>query len=355
MKYIGSVCLMLPAIALLTGCRSSAPSAFSRFEAAPTVAITNKLDASLLQPPTEPFLLGPGDQLDIEMQGNAATRMTVMVGVDGKIYYMLLPGVDVGGLSLSQTRARLEQELSKYFTQPQISLSLRTVVSKHVWVVGRVNRPGTYPLTGAMTLVEAISLAGGTAESPSIVTTQDLADLRHSFVMRQGKLLPVDFVRLLKEGDMTQNVYLKPDDFVFLPSSIYQQIYVLGAVKNPRSVPYTDEMTLVSALANVNGYLPDAYLSQIAILRGSLSQPHILTVNYRAIIGGSTADTPLEPGDIIYIPLSPYRFITDYADLIVTTFVNAWSADMGLRVVEGGAPTIGVSVPVSSGASSGGR
>jgi polysaccharide export outer membrane protein len=224
-------------------------------------------------------------------------------------------------------------------------------------VVGRVNKPGTYPLAGSMTLIEAISAAGGTAQSPSIVTTQDMADLRHSFVMRNGKSLPVDFVRLIKEGDMTQNIYLKPDDFVFLPSSIYQQVYVLGAVTNPRAVPYTDQLTLISALANVNGYLREAYLTHVAILRGSLNQPHIIIVNYRAIIGGSANDIPLEPGDIIYIPLSPYRFITDYADLIVTTFVNTWSADMGIGVVEGRTPistSVGVSVPVSSGAATGG-
>jgi polysaccharide export outer membrane protein len=354
MKNIGILCLTGLAAIMFSGCSSTPNSGhFANLDASPAIAVTNKLNPDLLKPPVEPFVLGTGDKLDIEMQGNPATRNTVTIGMDGKIYYMLLPGVDVAGLTLTEARGRLEQELGKFYRQPQISLSLKEVASKHVWVVGRVNRPGSFPLNGTMTLIEAIATAGGTQESPSLITTQDMADLRHSFVMRKGKMLPVDFVRLIKEGDMSQNIYLKPDDLVFLPSAVYQQVYVLGAVQNPRAVPYTDELTVVSALAQVNGYLPDAYLRGIAILRGSLTEPHIVVVNYRAIIGGTASDVPLEPGDIVFIPLSPYRFITDYADLIVTTFVNAWSADMGVRVIQGSG-NIGVSVPVSSGAATGG-
>jgi len=67
--------------------------------------------------------------------------------------------------------------------------------------------------------------------------------------MRGGELLPVDFYRLLKEGDTSQNIYLRPDDFVFVPSALSQEVYVLGAVRFPRSLPYSERMTLVSAIS----------------------------------------------------------------------------------------------------------
>ncbi len=357
MKKIGILSLLALLLLAFAGCSTTpASNEFQNLSLnTPTgVTITNKLDPNMLQPPNEPFVLGSGDRLDVEMQSNPDTRATVTVGLDGKIYYSLLSGVDVSGLTLTEAQARMEQELGKYINHPQISLSLREVTSKHVWVVGRVNKPGTYPLSGTMTLIEAISAAGGTQESPSLITTQDLADLRHSFVMRKGKLVPVDFVRLLEEGDMTQNIYLRPDDFVFLPSSLSQQVYVLGAVTNPRSVPYTDHLTLVSAMANVNGYIRDAYLTHVAILRGSLSQPYIVVVNYKAILTGQASDVQLEPGDIIYVPLTPYRFLVDYTDLILNSFVSSWSANMGIRVVEGSG-NVGVAVPVSNGAATGGK
>jgi protein involved in polysaccharide export with SLBB domain len=355
MKRNGILYWLVLAVIVFAGCETTPPSnQFPNLDAPTGVTITNKLNPDLLLPPSEPFVLGSGDKLDVEMQDNPDTRSTVTIGLDGKIYYSLLSGVDISGLTLTEARARLEQELGKYINHPQVSLSLKEVTSKHVWVVGRVNKPGTYPLAGTMTVIEAIAAAGGTQESPSLITTQDLADLRHSFVMRKGKLVPVDFVRLLEEGDMSQNIYLQPDDFVFLPSSLSQQVYVLGAVTNPRSVPYTDHLTLVSAMANVNGYIRDAYLTHVAILRGSLTQPYIVVVDYKAILTGHAVDVPLEPGDIIYVPLTPYRFLVDYTDLIINSFVSSWSANMGIRVVEGSG-TVGVAVPVSNGAATGGK
>ena len=197
-----------------------------------------------------------------------------------------------------------------------------------------------------MTLLEAIALAGGTAISGNQVTLQDLADLRHSFVMRQGQLVPVGFYRLLHEGDTSQNIYLQPDDFVYVPSALSQQVYVLGAVRAPRSVPYTDGMTLVSAMTSAAGAMtvdwfvvgmygvqPDAYLSHVAIVRGSLSEPKMIVADYGAIIKGGTRDVALEPGDIIYVPNAPYSTLKRYLNTIVNTFVSTIAANEGSRGV----------------------
>ncbi|MDB6066706.1 MAG: polysaccharide export protein Wza [Pedosphaera sp.] len=333
---------------LFAGCTTAPRNTFSFPEGnqARGVVVTNTLSAELLQPPSDLFVLGPGDQMEIEILGNAGSHSTVEVGLDGKVYFSLLPGIDVWGLTLAQARTRLEEELSKYITQSKMAISLKRVGSKYVWLLGRVSKPGIYPLSGSITLLEGLAMAGGTAKSTSSITTQDLADLRHSFVMRDGRMLPVNFVRLMQEGDMSQNIYLKPDDFVFIPSSLSQEVYVLGAVASPRTVPYSDMMSVVSAVAGANGPLGDAYLSHVAIVRGSLSQPQIMEVDYYAVLHGRAPNVALEPGDIVYVPLSPYRFITDYANLIVDTFVRTWSANEGVRAVSGSAASVGINVPI---------
>src|SRR5262249_15478627 len=128
------------------------------------VTLTNRFDPAWLQPSTELFTLGPGDKLEIEMLGDPASRMTTVVAPDGRIYFNLLQGIDVWGLTLAQARARLENEFSpKYMVEkPQVSLVLRGVESKRIWILGQVQAPGVYPLAAPMTLLEAISLAGGT-------------------------------------------------------------------------------------------------------------------------------------------------------------------------------------------------
>jgi protein involved in polysaccharide export with SLBB domain len=269
--------------------------------------------------------------------------------------------MDVWGLTLSEAHTMLQKELGKYLTNPQLTVTLREVYSKHVWLLGRMARPGVYPMAAPMTLLESIALAGGTANSGTVVTLQDLADLRHSFVMRQGQFLPVDFFRLLRDGDTSQNIYLQPDDFVYVPSASSQQVYVLGAVRAPRAVPYTDGMTLVSAMAGGSGAStvdwlmpgpsygvgPDAYLSHVAIVRGSLSNPQMTVVDYGAIIKGKTRDVALEPGDIIYVPNTPYATLKRYLNTIVNTFITTVAANEGIRA-GGGAVNVGVSVPIGS-------
>ena len=98
-----------------------------------TVAVTNQLDPELLKAGKDFFTLGPGDRLEIEVVGQINTRTQTFVGPDGKIYYHLLPGLDVWGLTVPQTRELLEKELGKYLSSPQVAVTLREVASKYVW------------------------------------------------------------------------------------------------------------------------------------------------------------------------------------------------------------------------------
>ena len=178
-------------------------------------------------------------------------------------------------------------------------------------------------------------------------TTEELADLYHSFLVRQGQTVPVDFHQLLLEGDTSQNIYLQPDDFIYLPSSLSSEVYVLGAVFEPRAVGYKDQLTLVSSIAIARGTIKDAWLSHVAIVRGSLTAPQIAVVNYSDIIKGKAPDVRLQPRDIVYVPFAPYRSLTAYASLIVNTFARTVAANEGGRAVNPDYQKPGVSIPIS--------
>jgi protein involved in polysaccharide export with SLBB domain len=353
----------------LIGCKSPGPQFDARATAEPDaaatkeielVSITNSLDSRWLLTPTNTFTLGPGDRLDIQIPGDLTSKSTTVVGPDGKIYYYLLPGTDVWGLTLSEAKERLESQLKEYFREPpQISLTLRGVESKRFWMMGRITGPGIYSLATPVTLLEALSRAGGPVIPSPLASLsggagpgtgssrQEAADLKRSFVIRDGKMLPVNFHKLLREGDLTQNIYLQPDDFVFLPASTSHDIHVLGAVAQPRAVPFTEETTLISAIANAGGSIKNAYLSHVAIVRGSLTEPKIAVVNYWDIVKGRAPDVVLESQDIIYVPYTPYRTLTRYLDLIVNTFVRTVGANEGARAVSDGATPIDVNVPIT--------
>jgi protein involved in polysaccharide export with SLBB domain len=317
--------------------------------------LTNGFDPNWLKPSTEPFTLGPGDKLEIELLGETTSRITTVVAPDGKIYFNLLPGVDVWGLTLSQAKAEIEKGLAKYMREhPQVSLVLREVESKHVWILGHVQAPGIYPLSTPTTLLEAISLAGGALnlssfrQAEAFGASDELADLRRSFVLRHGKMLPVDFQRLILMGDLSQNIYLQSDDFIYLPAARTREIYVLGAVAEARAVPFKEGMTVAGAIASAYGTVNGAYLQHVAVVRGSLSHPQIAIVDYKYVLRGMASDLAVQPGDIVYVPWSPYRYIQRYAQLVVDTFVSSAAINGGTALVGQPKGVAGVFIPVGS-------
>jgi protein involved in polysaccharide export with SLBB domain len=354
------VVLSTLSLGLLAGCQLRDPS-FSVVNPLSQESLAGgsapKLDPAFLKPPAEPFTLGPGDKLEVELLGDPASRTMTIVGPDGKIYFSLLPGVDVWGMTLSQATAALQRELGRYVReQPQVSIVLRGVESKRIWILGRVQVPGVYAMATPTTVLEALSMAGGTLtlasyrDQEAAGISEELADLKRSFVLRNGKILPVDFHRLLKEGDTSQNIYLQPDDFVYFPAATAREVYVLGAVVQPRPVAYREGLTVSRAVASAYGTLTGAYLDHVAVVRGSLTQPQIAIVDYKRVIRGEAKDVALEPRDIVYVPLSPFRYINRYLDLVVNTFASSAAINAGSRAVGVQQTGIGgVFIPVGSG------
>lgn len=339
----------------VTGCQIPNHSAAPRFDphadahfasAVEGETLRRELDAALLQPPADLFTLGPGDVLQIEVIGRPTSRAETAVGPDGKIYFDLLPGLDVWGLTLTQARQSLQTELEKYNTGVTVALNLRHVGSKHIWMLGALNQPGIYPTATPTTLLEALARAGGTKRSASTVTTVDLADLGHAFIIRNGVTLPVNFQQLLEQGDMSQNIYLQPDDFIYVPSSSAREIYLFGAVRNPRALPLSEHPTLLAAITSAGGPIRNAYLSQVAIVRGSLTDPRVAVVNYKEILEGRAPDVRLQARDIVFVPSSPHRFLRNYVDAILNTFVYTVAANEGVNAFGGN--TVGISVPVGN-------
>ncbi len=320
------------------------------------VTLTNQFESNLLKASTQPFTLGPGDRLEIEVLGDLASRTTAVVGPDGKIYFHLLPGIDVWGLTLAETKSLIEKELTQFIKEPPtVTITLRGVESRRVWMLGRFTSPGVYTMAAPLTILEAIAMAGGTMtmagtrDAGAGLTGEEIADLRRAFLIRKGKPLPVDFKKLLQEGDLSQNIYLEPDDFVYFPSATAREVTVLGAVGQPRAVAYQEGLTLVGAIAHAQGTIREAYTHHVAIVRGSLSAPHVGIVDYTDMAYGRAPDVKLEPGDIVYVPFVPYRYLTRYADLIVKTFIGAVAINEGTRAVVPISGGTGVVIPIGTG------
>jgi protein involved in polysaccharide export with SLBB domain len=289
-------------------------------------------DASLLDEPHDAYRLGPGDKLELELMEVPDTRQISIVMPDGDLYYQTAH-VTAAGLTITELKAALEKELQTDYRDPQLSLILREMGSQRVEVMGRVNNPGIIPLDAPMTVVEAVSRAGGLMIQRSGINSEELADLGHSFLIRNGRMMPINFVKLLRDGDASQNIYLQNGDFIYFPSSNSGRVYVLGAVNLARSVDYSEELTLVTAVSYAQGLSPRSYPNRVVIIRNTLNEPEVATVNLKAMLNGKEPDVRLQAGDIVWVPNSPFEKVDSIVRGIFNSFARTEAANEGDRAV----------------------
>lgn len=168
-------------------------------------AVTAALPAS--------YVIGTDDVLavvfwhDKDMSADAVT-----VRPDGKISLPLLNDVHAAGYTPDQLRAILVQAASKYVEEPNATVLVKEIHSRKVFITGNVSKPGIYPLSGEMNVLQLIAQAGGLLE---------YADAEKIVVMRSdngpAKYLTFNYKDVLKRKNIQQNVLLKPGDTIVVP------------------------------------------------------------------------------------------------------------------------------------------
>jgi len=167
---------------------------------------------STLGEPQNQYLIGPGDLLEILVWKEPDLSRTVRVRMDGKISLPLVDDIQAAGSTLLQVKERITKALSGYVDAPAVYVMLQENRSKRIYIVGKVNAPGEYPLEKHMTLLQAVATAGGFAE---------WADRGDIVVMRKGPQgqfrIKVDYKRAVSGKDIEQNILLHPDDVIVVP------------------------------------------------------------------------------------------------------------------------------------------
>ena len=266
------------------------------------------------------FSLGKGDILSIDVYDEPdLTLSSVPVRPDGNISFPLIGDIPVVGRSVEDVRQDITVRLKRYVLQPQVSVVVREFRSIEYIVYGEVNSPGVYPLATEVSLTEAIARAGGLTKGSFKGSSTELADLENAFIARDGSLLPVDFVRLIREGDLRFNINLYPGDYINIPSGLSQEIYVLGEVSSPSPLAHRENMPMSRTIAMAGGFTQDADLKRVHIVRGSLANPTVIVSDFTRVLKGKAQDVGMEPGDIVYVPPTRLSAVARSVDKIVPT------------------------------------
>jgi protein involved in polysaccharide export with SLBB domain len=190
-------------------------------------------------------------------------------------------------------------------------------------MLGKVATKGVYVLDRPITLLEALARAHGFEAALIDRNVYDLTDFQRSFLARGGKRMPINFERLFVRGDLSQNIPVEPEDYIYFAPTDLSEVYVVGEVRLPGPVNYTPNLTVVGAITARGGYSDRAYKSRVLVVRGSLSQPQAIPVDTHAVLDGVGVDFRLQPRDIIYVNSRPLIRLEEAADLAARAFIQS--------------------------------
>lgn len=268
--------------------------------------------------------LGPGDVLSFHLFGAPElTREEVPIGPDGRVSYLEAENIVASGLTVDELRDTLNEALGKFRRSPQAFVTPRAYRSKKYYVLGTVVQKGVFPLDRPITIIEAVARSRGFETGLSGGNMVETTDFSRSFIERGGQHLPVDFEKLFLHGDLTQNVALEPNDYLYFPAAGSSAIYVLGEVRQPGSVPFSARANVLAAIATRGGFTDRAWTRRVVVVRGSLERPTAFKVDIAGALTGDQPNLELKPGDIVYVGSRPWVRAEELLDRATSAFIEA--------------------------------
>ncbi len=158
------------------------------------------------------YIIGPEDVLTVVFWRDKEMSGDVVVRPDGKISVPLLRDIEAAGSTPDQLRARLVEAAAKYLEDPDATVVVKEIKSRNVYITGNVAKPGVYPISNGMNVLQCIALAGGVFE---------YADTKNIVVIRtergQAQYLKFNYKDVIKQKRTEQNFELRPGDTVVVP------------------------------------------------------------------------------------------------------------------------------------------
>lgn len=249
------------------------------------------------------YRIGPSDVLEISVWQSPDLNRTVTVRFDGRITFPLAGELVAAGLAPTELAAEIGERLREFIRNPQVNVTVREFQSRQVLVLGRVGKPGIYPLRGPLKLLE-------------LLTAADIklgeVDLKAITVMRAtGEVLKIDLEALLYRQDVRQNIDLRAGDNIFVPdrptataaASQTKEIMVLGEVTKPgaQTFPVDRAVTVKEILLGAGGLTNAAALTGAKVVRSDRIQEPV-DLNRLLFNADMSQDLVLHAGDVLFVP-----------------------------------------------------
>ncbi len=270
--------------------------------------------------PAANYVLGPGDVITVDVFGVPELKTEVQVAQDGTIMLPFLSIVRVEGLNTAELQAKLESLLADSVLQdPHVMVSIKEYRSQPVHVLGEISKPGTYQLTHFMRLVDLLSLAGGFT-----ATAGDACTISRQDETGTSQQVEISLIDLLENGNPELNVPVQAGDIIHVPKRVDRIYYVIGDVGKPGAypIPPKKDIRLSEALTTAGGFTKTSKLSDTRLVRALPDgQRTVMAINFDKILKGTGDDFSLQENDMLYIPNSKAKGISQAMLSSVPNFI----------------------------------
>lgn len=280
--------------------------------------------------PFRDYKIGPEDLLEISVFEDEKLNKTVRVSSQGNISLPLLGILKVMGLTGNELEKEIRDLLAeKYFQDPHVSVFIREYRNQRISVIGAVEKPGVFDVTGQKTVLEMLAMAGGLRGEPNSagqllfvirppLPEEDISNEEKNSSEQSPKTFVIDLEELLVKGNLALNIPLMHGDVINVPVS--GKVFVGGEVKSPGGFPMGGRrMTIGQAITLAGGLKYEANASETKIFRypEKGTEKETLSVDVYAIQKGEAEDTSLKENDIIIVPKSGVKgFLSGFRDTV---------------------------------------
>jgi polysaccharide export outer membrane protein len=204
------------------------------------------------------YIVGPGDQLIVQLFGSQNRNLRLPVGRDGRINFPEIGPISVGGRSFGSVVTDIEARVARQMIGVRASVSMGDTRSIQVFVMGEASRPGSYTVSGLATVTSALYASGG---------VKPIGSLRDIQLKRQGAVIRrLDLYDLLLRGDTSDDAKLLPGDVIFIPT-VAGTVAVDGEVQRPAIYELKGETSVADIIKLAGGTTAEADTSRVALVR----------------------------------------------------------------------------------------
>jgi protein involved in polysaccharide export with SLBB domain len=252
------------------------------------------LEPAAYAPIPRDYVIGPGDELKVQLYGNENYEVTLTVNQDGTINFPKVGPRPVAGLTFGELKEEIESRVSDQLIGTRAAVTMAAIRSIRIFVVGEVKQPGAYTVSGLSRISNVLFRSGGISS---------VGSLRRIQLKRNGQLIrELDLYDLLLNGDTANDAQLQSGDVVLVPT-IGATVGLLGEIKRPAIYELRQRTTVAEAITLAGGLLPTADPRAIQLERVDTGGRR--KVRGLDLPGTDDGAMAVQSGDLIRIPAVP--------------------------------------------------